>query len=151
MPSLPSSARIREVGPRDGFQNEPEVLGTAQKVELIEALAGTGLKRLEVTSFVRPDVIPQLADAEQVLVAIEVPADVSVTVLIPNERGLDRALALRESASRRQARVRRGQRLPLGIGDPQPPQREPLDRGLARGARAGARPRARCRGCAARV
>jgi hydroxymethylglutaryl-CoA lyase len=100
MPSLPSSARIREVGPRDGFQNEPEVLGTAQKVELIEALAGTGLKRLEVTSFVRPDVIPQLADAEQVLAAIEVPADVSVTVLIPNERGLDRALALRESASR---------------------------------------------------
>jgi hydroxymethylglutaryl-CoA lyase len=100
MPTLPSSARIREVGPRDGFQNEPEVIATAQKVELIEALAGTGLKRLEVTSFVRGDVIPQLADAEQVLAAIEVPADVSVTVLIPNERGLDRALALRESASR---------------------------------------------------
>jgi hydroxymethylglutaryl-CoA lyase len=100
MPSLPSSTRIREVGPRDGFQNEPEVIATAEKVELIDALAGTGLKRLEVTSFVRPDVIPQLADAEQVLAAIEVPADVSVTVLIPNERGLDRALALRDSASR---------------------------------------------------
>jgi len=100
MPSLPTSARIREVGPRDGFQNEPEVIATAQKVELIDALAGTGLRRLEVTSFVRPDVIPQLADAEQVLAAIEVPADVSVTVLIPNERGLDRALALRESANR---------------------------------------------------
>jgi hydroxymethylglutaryl-CoA lyase len=100
MASLPSTARVREVGPRDGFQNEPEVIGTAQKVELIEALAGTGLRRLEVTSFVRPDVIPQLADAEQVLAAIDVPADVSVTVLIPNERGLDRALALRDSASR---------------------------------------------------
>jgi hydroxymethylglutaryl-CoA lyase len=100
MASLPSTARIREVGPRDGFQNEPEVIPTAQKVELIEALAATGLRRLEVTSFVRPDVIPQLADAEQVLAAIEVPADMSVTVLIPNERGLDRALALRDSASR---------------------------------------------------
>jgi hydroxymethylglutaryl-CoA lyase len=100
MGSLPSTARIREVGPRDGFQNEPEVIPTAQKVELIEALAATGLRRLEVTSFVRPDVIPQLADAEQVLAAIEVPAEVSVTVLIPNERGLDRALALRDSASR---------------------------------------------------
>ena len=97
---LPQSVRIREVGPRDGFQNEPEVIPTAQKVELIDSLAATGLRRLEVTSFVRPDVIPQLADAEQVLAAIDVPAEVSVTVLIPNERGLDRALALRESASR---------------------------------------------------
>ncbi len=97
---LPQSVRIREVGPRDGFQNEPEVIPTAQKVELIESLAATGLRRLEVTSFVRPDVIPQLADAEQVLAAIDVPAEVSVTVLIPNERGLDRALALRESARR---------------------------------------------------
>ena len=55
--------RIREVGPRDGFQNEPEVVPTATKVELIDALARTGLRRLEVTSFVRADVIPQLADA----------------------------------------------------------------------------------------
>ncbi len=100
---LPPSARIREVGPRDGFQNEPEVIPTAQKVELIEALAGTGLRRLEVTSFVRPDVIPQLSDAEQVLAAIDVPADVSLSVLIPNERGLDRALALRESGGRERA------------------------------------------------
>ena len=94
---LPPIARIREVGPRDGFQNEPEVIATAEKVALIEGLAATGLKRLEVTSFVRPDVIPQLADAEQVLAAIEVPPEVSLSVLIPNERGLDRALALREA------------------------------------------------------
>ena len=53
---------IREVGPRDGFQNEPEVIATEDKVRLIEALAQSGLKRLEVTSFVRADVIPQLAD-----------------------------------------------------------------------------------------
>ena len=63
--------RIREVGPRDGFQNEPEVIDSADKVALIDCLSQTGLRRLEVTSFVRPDVIPQLADAEQVLRAIE--------------------------------------------------------------------------------
>ena len=54
--------RIREVGPRDGFQNEPEVIATDDKVRLVEMLARTGVKRLEVTSFVRADVIPQLAD-----------------------------------------------------------------------------------------
>jgi hydroxymethylglutaryl-CoA lyase len=89
---LPSSVQIREVGPRDGFQNEPEVIPTERKVELIDALARTGLKRLEVTSFVRADVIPQLADAGEVLDAIDVPDGVSVSVLVPNERGLDGAL-----------------------------------------------------------
>ena len=89
---------IREVGPRDGFQNEPETIPTAEKVELIEALARTGLPRIEVTAFVRADVIPQLADAEEVLSAVEIPSEVSVSVLIPNERGLERALALRERA-----------------------------------------------------
>jgi hydroxymethylglutaryl-CoA lyase len=88
--------RIREVGPRDGFQNEPETIPTARKVELIDALARTGLRRLEVTSFVRPDVIPQLADAEEVLTRVSIPAEVAVSVLIPNQRGLQRALALRE-------------------------------------------------------
>jgi len=88
--------RLREVGPRDGFQNEPEVIATADKVRLIELLARTGLKRLEVTSFVRADVIPQLADAREVLEAIDVPEDVALSVLVPNERGLDNALALRE-------------------------------------------------------
>src|ERR1700677_4622930 len=97
MSELPSAVQIREVGPRDGFQNEPEVIPTERKVELIDALARTGLKRLEVTSFVRADVIPQLADAAEVLERIEVPAEVSVSVLIPNERGLDAALALRDA------------------------------------------------------
>jgi hydroxymethylglutaryl-CoA lyase len=87
---------IREVGPRDGFQNEPEVIATDDKVRLIEALARSGLKRLEVTSFVRADVIPQLADGAEVLGRISVPDDVSLSVLIPNERGLDNALALRD-------------------------------------------------------
>jgi len=92
MSDLPAAVRIREVGPRDGFQNEPEVIPTAEKVRLVEMLARTGLPRLEVTSFVRPDVIPQLADAAEVLETIDVPETVSVSVLIPNERGLDKAL-----------------------------------------------------------
>ena len=96
MPALPSTVRVREVGPRDGFQNEPEVIPTSDKVRLIDMLAGTGLPRLEVTSFVRPDVIPQLADAAEVLAAITRPADVSYSVLIPNERGLERALEQRD-------------------------------------------------------
>ncbi|MHB8659253.1 MAG: hydroxymethylglutaryl-CoA lyase [Solirubrobacteraceae bacterium] len=96
MSSLPRSVRIREVGPRDGFQNEAGVIATDEKVRLIELLGATGLRRMEVTSFVRPDVIPQLADAEQVLAKVRLPDSVSVTVLIPNERGLDRALRQRE-------------------------------------------------------
>jgi len=93
---LPQSVRIREVGPRDGFQNEPEVIATDDKVRLIDALMRTGLRRIEATSFVRADVIPQLADAEEVLARIDPPEDVSVSVLIPNERGLDNALRARE-------------------------------------------------------
>jgi hydroxymethylglutaryl-CoA lyase len=97
---LPQAVSIREVGPRDGFQNEPEVIPTERKIELIDALARTGVRRLEATSFVRADVIPQLADGAEVLAGIDVPAGVSVSVLIPNERGLDAALELRERLAR---------------------------------------------------
>jgi hydroxymethylglutaryl-CoA lyase len=92
MAELPGAVRVREVGPRDGFQNEPEIIPTELKIELIDALARTGVRRLEVTSFVRAEVIPQLADAGEVLDGIDVPADVSVGVLVPNEHGLDAAL-----------------------------------------------------------
>ncbi|MBA3747960.1 MAG: hydroxymethylglutaryl-CoA lyase [Solirubrobacterales bacterium] len=92
--ALPETVRIREVGPRDGLQNEPETLATADKVALVERLAGSGLRRIEVTSFVRRDVIPQLADAREVLTAIDVPAGVARSVLVPNSRGLDHALEL---------------------------------------------------------
>jgi hydroxymethylglutaryl-CoA lyase len=96
---LPKSVRIREVGPRDGFQNEPEVLPTDEKVRLIDCLSKTGLRRLEVTSLVRPDVIPQLADAEDLLQRlIPRPKDVSYTVLVPNEKGLERGLEVSERA-----------------------------------------------------
>ena len=96
MSELPKSVRIREVGPRDGFQNEPEVIPTDDKVRLIRMLAASGLRRLEVTSVVRPDVIPQLADAEQVLAQLARHDGVAYSVLIPNEKGLERALAHRD-------------------------------------------------------
>ena len=92
----PERVRIREVGPRDGFQNEPEVVPSDEKVRLIDLLARTGVRRLEATSFVRADVIPQLADAEEVLDRIDPPADVAISVLIPNEKGLENALRRRE-------------------------------------------------------
>jgi hydroxymethylglutaryl-CoA lyase len=96
MDETTSMVRIREVGPRDGFQNEPETIATADKVALIDALARTGLRRIEVTSFVRADVIPQLADAAEVLARIDVPEQVSRSVLVPNLRGLEAALAQRD-------------------------------------------------------
>jgi hydroxymethylglutaryl-CoA lyase len=93
---LPEQVRIREVGPRDGFQNEPEVIATEDKIRLIDLLSATGLKRMEVTSFVRPDVIPQLSDADEVLDGITRRDGVSFSVLVPNRRGLDRALERRD-------------------------------------------------------
>jgi hydroxymethylglutaryl-CoA lyase len=96
MSMSPEHVKVREVGPRDGFQNEPEVIATADKVRLIDMLARTGLERLEVTSFVRADVIPQLADARDVLAQIDPPDGVSLSVLVPNERGLENALELRD-------------------------------------------------------
>ena len=87
---------IREVGPRDGFQNEPETIATADKIRLINALGRSGVKRIEVASFVRPDVIPQLSDGVEVLRGIDVPDDVARLVLVPNSRGLDNAIRGRE-------------------------------------------------------
>jgi hydroxymethylglutaryl-CoA lyase len=92
----PERVQIREVGPRDGFQNEPENIPTDDKIRLIDALAGAGFKRIEVASFVRADVIPQLADGVEVLNRIDVPDDVALMVLVPNSKGLDNALKLRE-------------------------------------------------------
>lgn len=100
---LPSHVDIREVGPRDGFQNEPETIATSDKIELINRLARTGLRRIEVASFVRPDVIPQLSDGVEVLRGIHgqggVPDHVSLMVLVPNSKGLDNALKVRETFS----------------------------------------------------
>jgi hydroxymethylglutaryl-CoA lyase len=94
--ALPQRVKIREVGPRDGFQNEPEVIDTADKLRLIGLLVDSGLKRIEVTSFVRSDVIPQLADADEVLEGIERDDDVAYSVLVPNEKGLENAIRHRD-------------------------------------------------------
>jgi hydroxymethylglutaryl-CoA lyase len=95
--AIPKSVHIREVGPRDGFQNEPESIPTDDKVRLINSLGRAGFKRIEVASFVRPDVIPQLSDGVEVLNRIDVPDDVKLMVLVPNSRGLDNALKLRNT------------------------------------------------------
>lgn len=89
---LPGRVKIREVGPRDGFQNEPEVIATDDKVALVDELTLTGLTHIEVTSFVRADVIPQLADGAEVLNRMQRRDGVTVGVLIPNRRGLQNAL-----------------------------------------------------------
>jgi len=91
-PSLPSEVRIREVGPRDGFQNEPELISVEDKVRLIEALGRTGVRRLEITSFVRADVVPQLGDGAEVLRRVSLPDGVARSVIVPTPKGLDLAL-----------------------------------------------------------
>jgi hydroxymethylglutaryl-CoA lyase len=90
--SLPEHVTIVEVGPRDGLQNEPGTVPTDVKVAFIDRLARTGLSVVETTSFVSPRWVPQLADAAEVLAAIDRVEGVRYPVLVPNERGLERAL-----------------------------------------------------------
>ncbi|MCH2145210.1 MAG: hydroxymethylglutaryl-CoA lyase [Phycisphaerales bacterium] len=84
--------RITEVGPRDGLQNEPGIIPIEQKRALVDALAATGLQEIEVGSFVRPDVIPQLADSAELFESLPRHAGVVYSALVPNLRGLERAL-----------------------------------------------------------
>ncbi|MFJ7164733.1 hydroxymethylglutaryl-CoA lyase [Streptomyces globosus] len=95
-PGLPARVRIHEVGARDGLQNEQTAVPTEVKAEFIRRLAAAGLRTVEATSFVHPKWVPQLADAEQLYprLADLAGAGVHLPVLVPNERGLDRALAL---------------------------------------------------------
>ncbi|MFJ8920232.1 hydroxymethylglutaryl-CoA lyase [Streptomyces sp. NPDC102415] len=93
-PGLPARVRIHEVGARDGLQNEKSVVPTEVKAEFVHRLAAAGLSTIEATSFVHPKWVPQLADAEQLFPRLEGLGDVALPVLVPNERGLDRALAL---------------------------------------------------------
>ncbi len=89
---LPASVTIYEVGARDGLQNEATTVPTEVKVEFIRRLIAAGLPAVELTSFVHPKWVPQLADAADVIAALG-PLEVRAPVLVPNERGLDRALA----------------------------------------------------------
>jgi hydroxymethylglutaryl-CoA lyase len=82
-----------EVGPRDGLQIDPLILPTVIKIELIERLLATGLRRIEVTSFVNPRKVPQMADAEQVLAGLSRPRDAHFIGLVMNRKGFDRAAA----------------------------------------------------------
>ncbi|MFJ7668601.1 hydroxymethylglutaryl-CoA lyase [Lysinibacillus sp. NPDC097195] len=89
---LPKHVTLKEVGPRDGLQNEQAHIATADKIQLINLLSQTGLNYIEVTSFVHPQWIPQLADAVDVLQAIKREKDITYAALVPNMRGLERAL-----------------------------------------------------------
>jgi hydroxymethylglutaryl-CoA lyase len=93
--TLPKSVIINEVGPRDGLQNESIFVPTPIKIELINSLSKTGLKHIETTSFVSPKAIPQLADSEEVYDTIQKDPDIHYTVLVPNEQGLARAMAVK--------------------------------------------------------
>ena len=92
MSDLPSQISVREVGPRDGLQNE-EPVPTRAKIELIDRLSSTGVQRIEGVSFVRPEAIPQMADADEVWRGIARSASVRYSALVPNLRGARRALA----------------------------------------------------------
>lgn len=89
----PARVTVVEVGPRDGLQNEAAIVPTAAKVQFIEMLAAAGLPVVEATSFVHPAAVPQLADADQVLPAIARRPGVRYPVLVPNMRGMERAIA----------------------------------------------------------
>ncbi|HEX9045300.1 MAG TPA: hydroxymethylglutaryl-CoA lyase [Candidatus Limnocylindrales bacterium] len=88
-----SAVRIVEVGPRDGLQNEPTLVATDDKLRFIALLTEAGLREIEATSFVSPRAIPQLADADALMARLERRPGVRYPVLVPNERGLDRAAA----------------------------------------------------------
>ncbi|MBI3688737.1 MAG: hydroxymethylglutaryl-CoA lyase [Actinobacteria bacterium] len=90
---LPERVRIWEVGPRDGLQNEPHTVDVAVKAEFVARLADAGLTTIETTAFVHPRWVPQLADAEALMTTLRRRDGVRYPVLVPNERGLDRALA----------------------------------------------------------
>jgi isopropylmalate/homocitrate/citramalate synthase len=90
--NLPRRVRVVEVGPRDGLQNEPEIVPTEAKVRYIEMLADAGFSDIEVTSFVSPTRVPQLADAAEVVAALGPRPGLRYSALVPNRKGLDRAL-----------------------------------------------------------
>lgn len=93
MAALPRTIELVEVGPRDGLQNEATLIATADKVELIRRAVAAGARRIELTSFVNPRKVPQMADAEELVALFGQPAGVTRIGLVLNERGAERALA----------------------------------------------------------
>jgi hydroxymethylglutaryl-CoA lyase len=92
---LPERVLVTDVGPRDGLQSEPTFIPTARKVAIVDALSDAGVGRIEVTSFVSPRAVPQMADAEAVMAQIARAPGVRYSALVPNARGAERALAAR--------------------------------------------------------
>ena len=92
MNSLPKQVLIREVGPRDGLQNEKQFVSTADKLKLVQLLAQTGIRDIEVTSFVHPKAVPQMSDAEDLWSLLPSPAEVEFSALALNLKGVERAL-----------------------------------------------------------
>ena len=93
MSDIPKSVRINEEGPREGFQIESGAIPTARKIELIDALSETGIKHMQIVSFVNPKRVPGMADAEQVVEGVHIKPGVDYTGLWLNEKGLERAIA----------------------------------------------------------
>ena len=93
MSDLPSTVFIREVGPREGFQIEKNPISTRDKVRLIDALSDTGVKDIEVTSFVRPELVPQMADADEVVKQLRRKSGLSYSAVYLNAKGFQRARA----------------------------------------------------------
>ena len=98
MGAAPKRVRIVEVGPRDGLQNEAQIIPTDKKAEFVRLLAASGLKDIEVASFVHPKWVPQLADAQELIRQLDADPNVRYSALVPNMKGLDRAI---ESGIRR--------------------------------------------------
>jgi len=93
--NLPKSVRVVEVGPRDGLQNEELIVSTSEKLQLILMLAESGLEEIEVSGFVHPQRVPQLADAAEIFAALrelEPNPNIRYSALVPNRKGLDRAI-----------------------------------------------------------
>jgi len=93
--AIPSEVSVYEVSPRDGLQNEPIIVPLADKLRLIDALQASGLKRIEVSSFVSPKWVPQLADAAELIRALPAVPGVTYSALVPNARGLERAVEVK--------------------------------------------------------
>jgi len=93
MTMLPKAVRIVEVGPRDGLQNETTIVATEKKAEFVALLAEAGLREIEVTSFVHPKWVPQLADGEDLIKQLKAEAGFRYSALVPNMKGLERAIA----------------------------------------------------------
>ena len=132
--AFPSKVKLVDVGPRDGLQNEKQPVPAAVKIELVHRLQDAGLTEIEVTSFVSPKWVPQMADNAEVMAGIRRKPGVRYSVLMPNMKGFEAAVA---SAARRDRRVRRRQR---GL---QPAQHQLLHRREHRALRAGGAGRAR--------